>query len=419
MVDRAAVIDRAAEAEFDVVVIGGGPAGASTAGLLARSGHRVAVLERERFPRYHVGESLITGMLDIIEELGLTERLDRMGFERKYGLSLIWGKERGLWDIKFAEGGPYEYSYHVRRDEFDELLLTRAAELGATVEFEATVKGPVEADGEVTGVEYTTPDGGRHVVGARFVVDASGQSRTVARHYAEQRWHEDLKNLAVWNYFTNCGRLPDDQRGNILVERVSDHDGWFWAIPLGEDRLSVGYVSPTGQLRDTSLTPDELFTDRMRHTERLAELLSDAEPVSRFRTARDWSYVAERLHGPGWVSVGDASGFIDPLLSTGVCLGILSASPLAQALDTALRDSERTESALRWYENGIREFLLGMTEYVRFFYDGQRDREDYMQRAAKMADPDTFVSDRSGFAAVIAGTTGLAPAFENATPADL
>lgn len=397
--------------DFDVVVVGGGPAGASTAGLLAQRGHRVLVLERDAFPRYHIGESMITGMLSVIAELGLTERLDAMGFERKYGVSLVWGREHGLWDLQFKESGPYEYAYHVERARFDQLLLDRAAELGATVRHEASVREPLMEDGRVTGVRYSC-DGETHEVRAHAVVDASGQARTVARRFADVTWHQELKNLAVWSYFSGCNRLPDDQRGNILVERNKDCSGWFWGIPVGEDTLSVGFVAPTEDVKVEKGDLEGFFLAKLKETEYTQTLLGDgSRRVSEYRTARDWSYMAEAYCGDGWFSVGDASCFVDPLLSSGVCLSMLCAVPLAEGLDIMLRDPARESFVRERYTAGCKDFLQGITDYVMFFYDQQRDREDYFQRAHAIANSPMFTSPRAGFVALISGIAGIGPVF--------
>jgi halogenation protein CepH len=395
---------------YDVLVAGGGPAGSTTAALLAQKGHRVLVLERERFPRYHIGESMITGMLSVIEQLGLSDRLDAMGFERKYGLSLVWGRERGLWNIAFREGGPYEYSYHVQRDRFDQLLLDRAVELGATVEQRAAVREPIVTDGRVTGVRYAK-DGEQHEAHARVVVDASGQARAVARHFSDVTWHGELRNLAIWNYYKNCGRLEGEERGNILVEKVGDDNGWFWGIPLEDSLLSVGYVAPTEDIRLERGDLARFFEDKLARTKYMSRLLKAATPTTDFRTTRDWSYMASAFRGPGWVSVGDASCFIDPLLSSGVCLGMLCAVPLAQAIGISLDDSRQEDRVFDRYAAGCRDFAEGILDYVLFFYNQQRDREDYYERAAAMAGSDVFQSPRKGFVALISGIAGMGPIF--------
>lgn len=397
--------------DYDVVVVGGGPAGACTAAMLAKNGRRALVLERERFPRYHIGESLITGMLSVIEELGLRERLEEQGFEQKYGLSLVWGKEHGLWNLKFAEAGPYEYSFHVDRSEFDTLLLDRAAELGATVIQQATVKEPVVEDGRVVGVRYVH-DGETHEARARMVVDASGQARTIARRFADVKWHEDLKNLAVWANFTGCGKLPEDQHGNILVERCTDETGWFWGIPLAGDILSVGFVAPTEDVKIERNDLEGFFFSRLKETEQIQQMVGDAaRREGEFRTARDWSYIADAYAGEGWVSIGDASCFIDPLLSSGVCIGMLCSVPLTQGLEMMLEDPSKEKKLLDRYSAVSRRLHESLIEYVEFFYDPNRDREDYLERATAIGNNPLFTDPRSGFVGLVSGVSGMGPLF--------
>lgn len=397
--------------DCDVLVVGGGPTGSVTAGLLAKDGHDVHVLEREAFPRYHIGESMITGMLSVIDELGLSERLAAMDFERKYGISLIWGKERGRWNVAFREAGPYEYSYHVERDRFDALLLDRAAELGAGVTYGASAREPIVEDGRVAGVRFER-GGETATARAGLVVDASGQARVVARRFSGVQWHDELKNLAVWTYFEGCDRLEGDENGNILIERIQDESGWFWAIPLGESRLSVGYVAPTSDAQVSRADAPAFFADKLARSTHTRRLVGEAnQPVDQFRVARDWSYQSDEMWGPGWVSVGDASGFVDPLLSSGVCLGMLCAVPLAQAIDITRRDPSRAQQLFDRYTTGCRSILDDITNYVMFFYDQQRDREDYYERAAAIQQSTVFTSPRAGFVALISGVAGIGPVF--------
>jgi flavin-dependent dehydrogenase len=389
---------------FDVVVAGGGPGGAATAGLLAMRGHRVLVIEREKFPRYHIGESLITGALPALERLGLRERLDAMGFTRKYGGTLLWGRNQGTWGFRFSESALYEYAYQVRRADFDALLLGRARELGVQVIEEAQVKRAVVEGDRVVGVEYAEKGGAPRTTRCQFLVDASGQSRLLGSQFDLVRWHDDLRNIAVWTYFQGCRLYGGTKAGDSVSENRPS--GWFWFIPLADQTVSVGYVTPVAEYKASGKRPEQLFDEELAQTLEVKTLTSGARRVSGFRTIRDWSYTCERFHGPGWALVGDAAAFVDPLLSTGVTLALRGSDALADAIDAALTDPACEQEKLGRYEQRYRAFLDSVLDFVRFFYDRTKHKEEYWEKAQQSVDPQKLRPREVDFATMLSGLTG-------------
>lgn len=396
---------------YDVVVIGGGPAGATLAGMLSRSGRSVLVLERERFPRYHIGESLIPGFMRAMDELGLLERLEAREFEKKNGGTLVWGAQKLPWGFSFIDGGKYKYSYHVRRADLDAMILDRARELGVTVLEEATVRETIEEDGRVVGLRYTLrgSDADTQEVRGAFIVDASGQARVLGRRYSEIEWHEDMRNVAVWTYFDNCDRLPGDERTNILIEGL--RGGWFWGIPIDASTMSVGYVTASAAVSEDSQSLEQLFNTKVAESTQLKELLRDAHQSGGFRSARDWSYTCARFHGPGWALVGDSAAFVDPLFSTGVALATLAGIALSGIVGKILDHPEIEEPALARYATAYRAFFDEIRQFVSQFYDRTRQKEFYWAQAQNIVDPDRVRSPREDFVQLISGMSGRHPLF--------
>ncbi|MFJ8276361.1 NAD(P)/FAD-dependent oxidoreductase [Streptomyces griseoviridis] len=397
-------------ADYDVVIIGGGPAGATTAGLLAQNGHRVLVLDRERFPRYHVGESLIPAFMKPMEELGLTERMDQRGFERKYGGSLVWGNNQVPWKFGFLKG-KYPYAFHTRRADLDALILDRARELGAHIIEDATVKEPIDEDGRVVGVRYALRgmDGVREVR-AGLVIDASGQARVLSRRYTDVKWHDELRNVAVWTYYDNCERLEGDEYTNILIEGLDG--GWFWAIPIDKGTISVGYVTRVASAGESGQSLEDLFHAQRDRTTKLKKMLAGARQSAGFRTARDWSYHSDRFYGDGWVLVGDTAAFVDPLFSTGVALACMAGSTLAKIVDQIIKHPEIEAKALDRYATAYSGFFDEIREFVERFYDQTKYKEFYHSLAQEMIDPEHERKPADDFVTLISGLSGNHPLFQ-------
>lgn len=402
---------RTVPSEFDVVVAGGGPGGSATAGLLALKGYSVLLLERDKFPRYHIGESVVTGIIPTLKELGIYERVDEAGFVRKYGGTLLWGKDQGVWDFRFGEFGQYDYAYQVRRADFDSILLTRARELGVTVVEEAAVKDVILDGDRVTGAQYYDKNLDQlKTVQSRLFIDATGQQHILGKKFGLIQWHEDLRNVAIWNYFGGCDLYPGTRAGDVISENRPG--GWFWFIPLFDNTVSVGYVTPTDEVKASGKSLEELFHEELACTEECRRLTENAYPVGRFRTARDWSYESRQLAGPGWALVGDAAAFVDPLLAHGVTLALLGAKGLADTLGQTLDRPEDQDYALGVYDKNYRDFIQVILEFVRFFYDRTRHKEEYWEKAQRTIDPERLLPKKQDFAILLSGTLGLHKIFD-------
>jgi FAD-dependent halogenase len=394
--------------QYDVIVVGGGPAGATVSGLLSKWGRRVLLLEKELFPRYHIGESLVPGVMPVIEELGATRAVEELGAIRKYGISLLWGENPEPWTVRFDEISSYPYTYQVKRAEFDNLLLAHTRRLGTTVIEEANVREALFEGDRCTGVRYNLVHSDDVIdVHAPFIIDASGQAKIMARRFRAVGWHSDLKNLAAWKYFQGGTRYGGQEAGNIVVENRPP--GWLWMIPFSDHTCSVGFVAPIKEFTASGLNPAALLSQRIDEAWEVKRLLTGAVEVSQVRTTKDWSYICERMSGPGFVQVGDAAAFIDPLFSTGVMLAMRSASSAAHAVNKILDEPDLEASIRQTYEDGYQAFLDVVLSFVRFFYDPSKKVVEYFEEARKLIDPMEQLKAREDFIILVSGIAATRP----------
>lgn len=391
---------------LDVVVIGGGPGGSMTGTLLADSGKRVLILESAKFPRYHIGESLLSGTAELLSRIGVLDRLENDRYIKKHGVEWVWGENREPWTVYFKDAlaMPYDYGYQVERAEFDKMLLDNAGAHGVDIREQHKVLdfSIAGSDGGST-VTFQDGDGVRTTVRTRWIVDASGQGGMVTKRLHQQNWDPYLKNLAVWTYWTGAERPAGLDAGNTFLPAFDE--GWWWFIPLRDDRTSVGMVVDNKVLLENRAGGmSAYYADCLARTPELAKRLEGAEQVDKLHVARDWSYIYDQFVGQGYIAVGDAACFIDPLFSTGVHLAMLSGFLAAATVNTILDKPEMDQaSVFEFYESAYRKEFSRLRAQVYFLYGGHGSTKDsYFWHARNQFDV-ADISPEKAFISLIAG----------------
>lgn len=363
--------------DCEVVVIGGGPAGSAASTLIAEAGHRVCLYERERFPRFHVGESLIPETYWVLQRLGMIDKLKKSSFVKKYSVQFFSANGQESAPFDFWDHKPHESSqtWQVMRSEFDAMLLSNAREHGVEVHQGVRVREVLFEGERATGVRVQRPDGSEQVIGARVVVDASGQSALLMNKFKLRVWDPILNKGAIWAYFRGAARGTGRDEGATLILQTGNRQGWFWFIPLHEDRSSVGVVAPFDYLFKRPGTHEETFWQEVETCPAIQERLSPSERISDYRATRDFSYRARTLAGDGWVLVGDAFGFLDPLYSSGILLALESGRLAADAIVEGLERNDLSGEQLgKWgpsFHQGLDRMRRLVCEYYRGFSFGK------------------------------------------------
>lgn len=366
------VID--AESQVDVIVIGGGPSGTATATLLAKQGFNVNLYERDHFPRFHIGESLIPHTYHVIERLGMLDKMRGSPFTQKRSVQFVTEQGKLSEPFYFSDYDPHERSqtWQVRRAEFDQLMLDNARENGVKV-YEGARVLDVLFDGErAVGVKVKIGDRPEKNVYARVVVDAAGQSGLIIDRLNLREWDPVLKKAAIWTYYNGAKRDSGRDAGATIVMQTKGKKGWFWFIPLHDDIVSVGVVAGFDYLFQERDTKDieKIFQEEVERCPGLQPRIANATRCDIYRAQKEYSYKAKKSAGDGWVLVGDAFGFLDPLYSSGVLLALVSADMASSAIGEALAANDPSEARLRVWEPEYVKAMDRMRRLVCAFYDG-------------------------------------------------
>ena len=356
--------------DFDVAVIGGGPGGSSTATALARRGRTVLLLERDRFPRFHIGESQLPWSNEVFRALDVHDAIAEAGFVKKWGASFrtVDGATEQYADFQFAAETPSPQTFQVPRATFDEVLLRHSERSGAKVlEEHRALDAAFEPDGVV--LRFVGPDGTEQAVRVGFVVDASGRTGFLTKKLGHHEFDPVLRNIAVHAQYEGIPRLEGRRAGDIRMFTRADM-GWIWLIPISQSVTSVGAVIPQSvHRRESKAVPEDSLTHYLTGTAGLAPLLAHARRVSPARFDADYSYLGSSLAGDRWIAVGDAAAFLDPIFSTGVLLAMQAGLEAAEAIDDSLREGEPARHRFAACERLVRQRYHHFRRFAVGFYD--------------------------------------------------
>lgn len=383
---------------YDVLIIGGGPAGSTAATLLAKAGRQVVVLEREQFPRFHIGESLLPFSTRTFDRLGVREKLDRT-FLPKFGGEIVAACGTKGVKFYFKDGfrATRDRAYQVTRSEFDKLLLDHSRENGAEVR-EQTAVTKVEFDRDRARLEIETSTGERSTIEGRYLLDCSGRQSLLGSSFKLKKMYDHLQKFSVFAHYENVDRAEGID--GTLIRMVRGLDRWFWMIPLTQTRTSVGVVMDTSTYRAMKLPAEAALEKCLSEQPKVLEKMTQAERVSPVYSAGDYSYRNEKLFGDRWLVAGDAAGFIDPVFSSGVFLAIMSAEIAADALDETLGDESKKRRLFRDY---ARRVNYVMDTYLTFVTSWYRRSKEFME---VFLNPTDTMQIAAAVNAVLAGNEG-------------
>ncbi|HTB80628.1 MAG TPA: NAD(P)/FAD-dependent oxidoreductase [Opitutaceae bacterium] len=357
--------------EFDLVIVGGGPGGSTAAAFARQHGLKVLLVEKEEFPRFHIGESLLPMGNAVMRETGVWPKLAAAGFIQKFGAAFFTSNGRAMTEIQFSEGlvPGLDYTFQVERAKFDALLLDHARELGTEVRIRTLARSVETKDG----IHHVRLETGPAVqtVTARWVLDASGRDNLFSTGRKRSNDPSPFpKRIAIYNHFIGVSRASGPAGGHTVAVRLEN--GWFWLIPIDAERTSVGLVTTVEAMRGAGLRPEDLFARAVAGSAKLRELFAQATPTMPFHVTSDYSYFRQELADERLLLVGDAAGFFDPIFSTGVYMSMWSAKMAVGLIiraDAAKRGLTLAER--RRYTKAVKRHAGVFQRLIAMFYDNE------------------------------------------------
>jgi flavin-dependent dehydrogenase len=368
---------------YDALIIGGGPAGASAAAILAEYGHRVLILEREKFPRYHIGESLIPFTYHPLERLGLLPKMRASHFLKKYSVTFVQSNGKRSQPFYFHtryDKDTVAQTWQVLRSEFDLMLLNHARERGAEVMEEVTVQELITEGGAVGGVRAVTKAGETQEFRARITLDCTGKEAFASNRRGWRVGDPYLNKVAVWTYYKGSKREPGIDEGGTTVAFVPEK-GWFWHIPLHDDLVSVGVVAEgkyltRGGIRD----PKGMFEREIHQNLWIKDHLSIGEQVGGYYITSEYSRHSRYCAAPGLLLAGDALAFLDPVFSSGVLLALKSGVLAGEEIHKGLAENDLSPARFAHYGSSLQRSIENMRKLVYAFYDQNFSFRDVIDR---------------------------------------